>query len=430
MAVPPSRDPRYRGYPPAHQPARTGQPIPGGQYPPAGQYPPGVQAPQTGAQGTVAAAPGYPGGQALWTGEQRSNNKLLFTVLMCVVGGVALLVALGYIALATGVSRTSVAFVLALVPLAIVLLGVRWLDRWEPEPKPILAVALVWGAGVAVLSALIVNTTVQQWLLQRTQDPESTAATTAVFVAPVVEETVKGAGVVLLYIFRRQHMDGPVDGVVYAATVAAGFAFTENVLYFAQYTSGVGQVFLMRGVFSPFAHALFTSCIGIAVGLAARSRSRGTLALTLPLGLVAAMVLHGLWNGSAVIGGDFVLTYIAIHVPLFACMVGLLIWLRRQEAAVIRERLTEYSQAGWFAPHEVVMLASLRLRSQAKAWAVTYGEEARDAMRTFQYEATRLAFLRQRVYRRKTTDPARERALLEAIGQQRAIFAHAMSRRY
>src|SRR5699024_10403309 len=190
-------------------------------YSPARQYPAGTQAPQMGAQGTAPGSPGYPGGQALWTGEQRSYNKLLFTVVMCVVGGAALLVALGYIALATGVSRTSVAFVLALVPLAIVLLGVRWLDRWEPEPKPILAVALVWGAGVAVLSALIVNTTVQQWLLQRSQDPESTAVTTAVFVAPVVEETVKGAGVVLLYIFRRRHMDGPVDGVVFAATVAA-----------------------------------------------------------------------------------------------------------------------------------------------------------------------------------------------------------------
>lgn len=365
-----------------------------------------------------------------WSGQHPASNKMVFTIVMSVLGGLALLVALGYIALATGLSRTSVAFVLALVPLAVVLLGVRWLDRWEPEPKRILLVALVWGAGVAVLSALIINSSIQQWILHRSRDPDGTTTLTAVFVAPIVEEGVKGAGVVLLYIFRRQHFDGPIDGVVYAATVAAGFAFTENVLYFSQYAGGVAEIFLMRGVFSPFAHALFTSCIGIGVGIAARSRRRGMLAGTLPAGVLVAMVLHGFWNGSALIGGNFVITYIGIHLPLFACMVGLLIWLRRQEAAVIRRRLSEYSQAGWFAPHEVAMLASQRIRSQARVWATGFGEEAKAAMVAFQRIATWLAFHRQRVWRQQVGDSAGEAALLREIQLQRLRFGHAVARRY
>lgn len=374
------------------------------------------------------AAP--PSGQLFWSAESAGGNKLLFVILMSVVGTVALLVALGYIALATGVSRTSVAFVLALVPLAIVLLGVRLLDRWEPEPKRVLLVALVWGAGVAVLSALIINSSIQQWVLARLQDPNHTMVITAVLVAPVVEESVKGLGVVLLYLFRRRRIDGPVDGVVYAATVGAGFAFTENVLYFSQYADGVGQIFLMRGIFSPFAHALFTSCVGIAIGLAARSRHNGMLAATLPAGLLGAMVLHGLWNGSAMIGDHFVLAYLAIHVPLFACMVLLLVWLRRQEATVIRERLTEYSHAGWFAPHEVTMLASLRLRSQAKAWASGFGEGAKSAMVDFQFAATRLALQRQRVLRHRRPDAPAESALLQQIQGQRERFGRAVAGRY
>ena len=53
-------------------------------------------------------------------------------------------------------------------------------------------------------------------------------------VAPIVEEAVKGAFLVGLLIFRRREFDGIVDGIVYAGLVAAGFAFTENILYFGR----------------------------------------------------------------------------------------------------------------------------------------------------------------------------------------------------
>src|SRR5699024_4540990 len=119
------------------------------------------------------------------------------------------------------------------------------------------------------------------------------------------------------------------------------------------------------GIFSPFAHALVTSCSAIAVGLAARSSRTGVILIAFPAELGGAMVLHALWNGSARLGNNFRLSYAVIQLPPFLAMLALLIWLRRQESNVIRSRLTEYSQAGWFAPHEVEMLASMRLRSQA-----------------------------------------------------------------
>ena len=64
----------------------------------------------------------------------------------------------------------------------------------------------------------------------------------AVVQAPLVEETAKGIGVLLIFAFSRSHFDGPVDGLVYAATAAAGFAFTENILYFgAALAEGGGE---------------------------------------------------------------------------------------------------------------------------------------------------------------------------------------------
>ncbi len=49
--------------------------------------------------------------------------------------------------------------------------------------------------------------------------------------APIVEEGAKGLFLVGLLIFRRRELDGVVDGIVYAGLTAAGFAFTENILY-------------------------------------------------------------------------------------------------------------------------------------------------------------------------------------------------------
>ncbi len=103
-------------------------------------------------------------------------------------------------------------------------------------------------------------------------------AFSAVVQAPIVEEFAKGLGVYLIFVTARRAFDGPVDGVVYGALVGAGFAFTENIQYFAiSFIEGgvvdVSTTFFVRGILSPFAHVMFTSVTGFALGLAAR---RGT----------------------------------------------------------------------------------------------------------------------------------------------------------
>ena len=76
-----------------------------------------------------------------------------------------------------------------------------------------------------------------------------------------------------------------LDGIVYAGMVGIGFAFTENILYLAAAyngTDGIGPggtealtaTFVVRCLISPFAHPLFTTFIGIGVGLAVNARSR------------------------------------------------------------------------------------------------------------------------------------------------------------
>jgi RsiW-degrading membrane proteinase PrsW (M82 family) len=289
----------------------------------------------------------------------------------------------------------------ALVPLVIVALGIRWIDRWDPEPRGALAFAFLWGAGVAVLIALLVGAEVDNVINSLGGPGPGYEFFGAAIQAPIVEETGKGLGVLLLFLFARKHFDGPVDGLVYAATVAGGFAFTENILYFGQAlletgtASGVIYIFLIRGLMSPFAHVMFTACIGVFLGIAAsRMKSVGGIGFFF-VGLIPAILLHALWNGSLFFVQDFFGYYAIVQVPLFILAIVLVVYLRRQESKVTLRHLTAYAAAGWFHPNEINALATGPGRRVAMAWARRQGIGR--VMKRYIRDSTRLAFTRQRM---------------------------------
>ncbi|TPW76624.1 PrsW family intramembrane metalloprotease [Schumannella soli] len=327
-----------------------------------------------------------------------------------VVAALAALLALAYTLIALGVASIFAA-VLALIPLTVVLLAIRWVDRWEPEPLGIKIFAFLWGAGVAVVTALVVGVGVQVAQAFSGSDPTSDANQFfgAVIQAPIVEEGAKGLGILLIFLIGRKYFDGPVDGIVYGATIAAGFAFTENILYFGQQiqTSGVvsGEVvtiFFLRGVLSPFAHVMFTSMTGLALGLAASRFKHWAPSVGFYfVGLLAAMLLHGIWNAAAslVPGGipGYLLYYCVVEVPLFVGLLVIVFWLRRRESRQTLARLAEYAAAGWINRDEVVALGSPAGRRQARAWAASRGQKP--LMARYIRDATMLAAARQRVIR-------------------------------
>ncbi len=325
-------------------------------------------------------------------------------------GVVAVLAVLLYLVSALGTTGVAIASVAALVPFLIVLLTIRWVDRWEPEPRPALVFAVLWGAGVAVSVALIFDLGVQIVLSVSGGAPNDFVQ--AVVQAPLVEESAKGFGVLLLFWINRRHFDGPVDGIVYAASVAAGFAFTENILYFGRVLveNGLGAAFLFtfvaRGVFSPFAHVLFTSCTGFAIGMVAE-RGRGAAAGfgAYLLGLIPAVILHALWNGGLSLAANTIEYYLLIEVPIFLGATAVVLVVRGRERAITRARLGEYAQAGWFTPQEVALISTPSGRKQALRWADTQrdprGKKA--AMNRLIRDATRLGHARQRLVQGRAT---------------------------
>lgn len=352
-----------------------------------------------------------------------------YGLLALVVGGAAALLAglavvVPFLLRATGSSGFLVGFLLSLFPLAIVLLAVHVVDRWEPEPRRLLAFALTWGAVMSVAATTLIQPLFLAAFGPRAATQAQALEFLATVEAPVVEETSKGLGLLILMLAARKHVDGPVDGIVYGMTIAAGFAFTENILYFGRMfseTSGsaasLAVIFTMRGVLSPFAHAMFTGTLGLVMGLAARRWSPGLVVGAFVMGLIPAMLLHNIWNSA---GADFFFLYVLVQIPLFGAAILVVYVLRRSEARLTRARLTEYARAGWFTPLEVDMLATPRGRAAGLRWAASTGR--RNEMRTFIRTATDLAAVRQRVLSGRDVRgyAAAQRELLERIGRERS----------
>lgn len=340
---------------------------------------------------------------------------------------VLVLVALvGYFLNAIGPGASIVGMILALVPLAGVLFAVRIVDRWEPEPRGLLALAVAWGAIAAVGIALGVDLLIT--IAIGYDGSPLREAFSVVVQAPVVEEIAKGIGVLLIFATARRAFDGPVDGIVYGALVGAGFAFTENIQYFAvSFIEGgaaeTSATFFVRGILSPFAHVMFTSVTGFALGFAARRGLPAGQALGPWLvGLAGAIALHALWNGSALFG-DFFALYVTLQIPLFVGFILGVIALRREESRLTRRRLGEYAAAGWFTPQEVDMLATGAGRKAALAWARSLRGDRTQLMRGFIADATALAATRQRaISGRDPHAAAEERELLAKTAATRAAM--------
>ncbi|WP_158887679.1 PrsW family intramembrane metalloprotease [Amycolatopsis anabasis] len=306
-----------------------------------------------------------------------------------------------------GVLAVVIGVVASLVPVGIVVAAFLWIDRWEPEPAKLLLLGFVWGACVATITALLINTTAEAVgdLLLGSGHGNKISA---LFSAPLVEEAAKGAFVALVLWRRSSEFDGIVDGIVYAGFSAAGFAFTENIYYFgrafADYgfgngtSPGVLAAFVLRGVLSPFTHPLFAVLTGIGLGVAAGAASRRVKILAPLGGYLAAVCLHALWNGAATIGGanTFLNVYFLIMVPLFIGVLMLVLWQRRREQRIVAAALPAMASARWIAPSEVELLASLPGRREWRRQARKQsGRAAAKAVAAYQASVTELAFLRR-----------------------------------
>ncbi len=309
-----------------------------------------------------------------------------------------------------------------LVPLVIVLPVLSWLDRVEPEPTASRVHALLWGACVAVLVSIVVNTVVAVAVGD---------VASMVISAPLVEEASKALGIV--WAVRRRELDGVTDGIVYAGWIALGFAVVEDMTYFSQASidGAFLPVFLVRALLTPFAHPLFTFWTGLAIG---RAVQRGRPIFPGALwGYLIAVATHALWNGSLAIGEitpditedvavGVVLVTAALFVVLFVTVAVTLVRARRREQRRFVQMtpfLTkQYRLTTGEAQHFADWAALLRARRALP----------RRARRSFDRVHAALARLAMLHAGLNDVDSTVERVLAEQLGEARSELARVASR--
>lgn len=331
------------------------------------------------------------------------RDSLIFTITVTVL----VVLGAGAMALVIGLSGAPgtmiLATVLAAVPVGPVIGCFLWLDRYEPEPKQLLAAGLAWGAFVATAAALVLQG-IGGFVVGFTERQN------LAIVAPITEEATKGAFLLLMLWWRRHELDGILDGIVYAGMVGVGFAFVENILYLAAAYDGtpgygpggvgsVTSIFVLRCLISPFAHPLFTAFTGIGVGIAINSR--GAARLLAPAGgYLLAVGAHALWNSSTLGGlGSFAGIYLAVMFPALVGVAALAVWARRSEQTMLTAALADAARQGLLPAADIPWLVSLQARRTARDHAARFGPQAVAAMRSYQQAATELGFLHHRFLR-------------------------------
>lgn len=198
------------------------------------------------------------------------------------------------------------------------------------------------------------------------------------YVAPVIEESLKAAPLILL--FAQNRIGFKVDAAIAGFAVGAGFSVIENIWYLFTITDANVSAWLVRGFGTAIMHGGATAIFAIISHEMTERQSESSAAhykfnplLFMP-GLIVAIVIHSVFNHFP-------------HQPLVIMALTLLLAPATIFLALIRsDRATQQWLAADRAAHEQ-LLAEIRAghfaetpRGQAiNAIAAKLGEKAKDA---------------------------------------------------
>ena len=175
--------------------------------------------------------------------------------------------------------------VAAVIPL-VFLYGVNWLDFYRTGNIRFILLSGAWGIIAYYLAARINPALIAHAIVSRD--------TLVRFVAPLIEETLKG--LILIYLVRQVNFKYFVDGAIYGFAAGIGFAIFENFEYVLGHSSIALTLAISRVLSTNLIHATGSALIGISLGLARFDRSRLRRALYLLGGIGLAYAVHSGFN--------------------------------------------------------------------------------------------------------------------------------------
>src|SRR5262245_12450954 len=191
-----------------------------------------------------------------------------------------------------GLTRIIIVLLLSVLPCALWLWYFSSRSLYKRAARRVLGVTFALGA-LATVPALVLNLAGQSLFINLFGHTERSHILTLLFVVGPVEELLKLL-VVYFYAYQRKEFDEPLDGVIFSATAALGFAAVENVFYLARNDPAL---VLLRGPLSNPGHALFSALWGLSLSKA--KAAPNMIGERLPIvarGFIMASLLHSLFD--------------------------------------------------------------------------------------------------------------------------------------
>jgi RsiW-degrading membrane proteinase PrsW (M82 family) len=362
-----------------------------------------------------------------------------FLVLMLVCGVIAGLWMLSLLVSSPGGFVLS--WFLLLFYLLPMFLIIYFLDFYDREPLSLVFAALAWGMIAATSLSAGGN---DQWgaVIARLAGPDFATTWSAALTAPIIEESFKGVGVVLIYLIARREVNDIMDGFVYGAMIGLGFTVVEDVTYFigafGGTVGGIIQGFFFRVVVSGlYGHVIYTGLVGM--GIAYFTTRKGEVSdgkrWLVTLGLIAAPVFaHFLWDSpllnlippegtSPGLGILLLILTAAIKgVPFLAFLVMMLVLARRRERYWLRKSIEAELGGPGLQPGELPILMSGKARRHSRdELRQRSGAVAAGLLGQIQKEQIKLAMVRTRASGPDHPDLLRQRARLQDLRNQLAM---------
>lgn len=224
--------------------------------------------------------------------------------------------------------------------------GVIWLwiiyrtDWYEPEPKRL--VLATFALGIIAIAPAFGGERLAGMFYPFLRYVESGAiapipmAIGCFLVIGPCEELAKFLAV-RLFVYRNKEFNEPLDGIIYAAAAALGFASLENVLYVIDWHTGHVQwgALGIRSLFALPGHVIFSTTWGYALG---RKKFDDSYRVW-PMVMLAAL-LHGLY--------DFLLIYKPLS-PLIWLYMSLMVPIIVRQIRLLRAE-SPFAPGGELAP--------------------------------------------------------------------------------
>ena len=187
------------------------------------------------------------------------------------------------------------------------ILLLRRYDRYEKENFLTLVGACLVGGVIAVILTLITANLI--YPKDGNQDLE------LALMVGAVEESAKLLALFIIYPFIKKELNETVDGILYMAMIALGFALIENIQYVGIY--GI-EVLLPRSIICNIGHMVFSGFMGLSFYIHKTNKKNW-------LGLIAALffaslghaiydaILFEKWNTYYAIGVDIIMLLFSFY---------------------------------------------------------------------------------------------------------------------